>query len=203
MVGGSRWLAQPRARLHAIPRSARYGAVLGVPFAGLRTTDGTSTTRESVVTAALASTALALPADFGSDLLRGIGAILLYALAGVLLMLLGFYAIDVTTPGKLSALVRAGLPNAVLVTASGLVSMALIVVVAIWSSASDLTAGLITALVFGLVGILAQVAAVRLLEWAARIDVKSAMESETFAPASIVVAAAHLALGLVVAVSVA
>lgn len=155
------------------------------------------------MTVALATSTLALPAQFGTDLLRGIGAILLYALTGLLLMLVGFYAIDVTTPGKLSRLVQAGMPNAVIVTASGLVSMALIVVVAIWTSASDLTAGLITALVFGLVGILAQVAAVRLLEWSARIDVKSTMESETFAPASIVVAAAHLALGLVVAVAIA
>lgn len=154
------------------------------------------------MTAPLAATALALPADFGALLARGIGAIVLYALVGLLLMLIGFYAIDLTTPGKLSALVRGGLPNAVLVTASGLLSMAFIVVVAIWASAADLTAGLITALVFGLVGIIAQVAAVRLLEWATRIDVGSTIESDQFAPASLVVASAHLALGLVVAVAI-
>ena len=39
---------------------------------------------------------------------RGIGAILLYAVVGVLLMLLGFYAIDITTPGKLNRMVRDG-----------------------------------------------------------------------------------------------
>ncbi|WP_007025277.1 DUF350 domain-containing protein [Saccharomonospora iraqiensis] len=145
---------------------------------------------------------VALSETFGTDLARGIGAILLYAIVGLLLMLLGFYAIDLTTPGKLSELVRRGLPNAVMVTASGLVSMAFIVVVAIWASASDLTEGLITALVYGLVGIIAQVLAVRLLEWATRIDVRSTIESETFAPASMVVAAAHVALGLVVAVAI-
>lgn len=145
---------------------------------------------------------VALSDTFGTDLARGIGAILLYAIVGLLLMLLGFYAIDFTTPGKLSELVRRGLPNAVMVTASGLVSMAFIVVVAIWASASDLTEGLITALVYGLVGIVAQVLAVRLLEWATRIDVRSTIESEKFAPASLVVAAAHVALGLVVAVAI-
>ncbi len=145
---------------------------------------------------------VALSETFGTDLARGIGAILLYAIVGLLLMLLGFYAIDFTTPGKLSELVRRGLPNAVMVTASGLVSMAFIVVVAIWASASNLTEGLITALVYGLVGIVAQVLAVRLLEWATRIDVRSTIESETFAPASLVVAAAHVALGLVVAVAI-
>jgi uncharacterized membrane protein YjfL (UPF0719 family) len=149
-----------------------------------------------------ASATLALPETFGSDLVRGIGAILLYGVIGLILMLLGFYAIDWTTPGKLSDLVRRGLPNAVIVTSSGLLSMAFIVVVAIFNSASDLTEGLITSLVFGLLGIVVQVLAVRLLEWATRIDVGSTIESETFAPASIVVAAAHLALGLVVAVGI-
>jgi uncharacterized membrane protein YjfL (UPF0719 family) len=148
------------------------------------------------------TTVLALSESFGHDLVRGIGAILLYGVVGLLLMFIGFYAIDWTTPGKLSALVRQGLPNAVIVTASSLLSMAFIVVVAIFNSASDLLEGLITALVYGLLGIIVQVLAVRLLEWATRINVGSTIESETFAPASIVVAAAHIALGLVVAVGI-
>lgn len=81
--------------------------------------------------AALAIAETASTADFTPSLLRGIGAILLYAVAGSLLMLLGFYAIDLTTPGKLSMLVRTGMPNAVIVTAAGLLAMSLIVVVAI------------------------------------------------------------------------
>ncbi|EHR48647.1 putative membrane protein [Saccharomonospora marina XMU15] len=145
---------------------------------------------------------VALSETFGTDLARGIGAIMLYAIVGLVLMLLGFYAIDFTTPGRLSELVRRGLPNAVVVTASGMVSMAFIIVIAIWSSASDLAEGLITALVYGLIGIVAQVLAVRLLEWVTRIDVRSTIESDRFTPASFVVAAAHVALGLVVAVAI-
>jgi uncharacterized membrane protein YjfL (UPF0719 family) len=145
---------------------------------------------------------LALSATFGHDLLRGVGAILLYGIVGLLLMFVGFYAIDWTTPGKLSKLVHQGLPNAVIVTASGLLSMAFIVVVAIFNSASDLTAGLVTSLVYGLLGIVVQVVAVRLLEWATRIDVGRTIEDERFQPASVVVAALHLALGLVVAVAI-
>jgi uncharacterized membrane protein YjfL (UPF0719 family) len=148
------------------------------------------------------TTTLALSETFGTDLVKGIGAILLYGVVGLLLMFAGFWAIDWTTPGKLSHLVHKGLPNAVIVTASALLSMAFIIVVAIANSASDLTGGLITSLVYGLIGIVVQVLAVRLLEWATRIDVGSTIESETFAPASIVVAAAHIALGLVVAVSI-
>jgi uncharacterized membrane protein YjfL (UPF0719 family) len=145
---------------------------------------------------------LALDPDFGSQLGKGIGAIALYAIIGLVLILLGFYAIDWTTPGKLSDLVRTGKPNAVVVTSAGLVSMAFIIVVAIVNSATDLTAGLITSLVYGLIGIVVQVVAVRLLEWATRIDIGGMIQSERFSPASVVVAAAHLALGLVVAVSI-
>jgi uncharacterized membrane protein YjfL (UPF0719 family) len=148
------------------------------------------------------ATTLALSAGFGHNLVRGIGAILLYGVVGLLLMFAGFWAIDWTTPGKLSQLVHRGLPNAVIVTSSGLLSMAFIVVVAIANSASDLTEGLITSLIYGLLGIIVQVLAVRLLEWATRIDVGSTIESEAFAPASIVVSAAHLALGLVVAAAI-
>ena len=80
--------------------------------------------------------------------------------------------------------------------------MAFIVVVAIANSASDLTGGLITSLVYGLLGNIVQVLAVRLWEWATRIGVGSTIDSDKFAPASIVVAAAHVALGLVVAISI-
>nr|PZM97238.1 MAG: DUF350 domain-containing protein [Thermocrispum agreste] len=145
---------------------------------------------------------LALPTDFGATLLQGIGAILLYAVIGVLLMLVGFYAIDFTTPGKLSQLVQAGRPNAVIVTAAGMVSMALIVVVAISNAGFDLLAGVLTALAFGFVGIVVQVLAVRLLEGAAGVNVGEPITAEKFAPASLVVAAAHVALGMVVAFAI-
>ena len=152
--------------------------------------------------AAASTVTLALPETFGADLGKTVGAIVLYAIVGLVLMLLGFYAIDWTTPGKLSDLVRTGKPNAVIVTASGMLSMAFIIVMAIVSSEADLAAGLITSLVYGVVGIAAQVLAVRTLEWVTRLDIGKTIESETFAPSVIVVAAAHLALGLIVAVAI-
>jgi uncharacterized membrane protein YjfL (UPF0719 family) len=80
--------------------------------------------------------------------------------------------------------------------------MAFIIVVAIANSAGKLDEGLLSALIFGFVGIVVQVVAVRLLEWVTRMDIGSLIQSDRFAPASIVVAAAHLALGLVVAVAI-
>ncbi|GEL16467.1 DUF350 domain-containing protein [Pseudonocardia asaccharolytica] len=148
------------------------------------------------------TTLLALAPGYFANVGRGVGAILLYALIGLLLMLLGFYAIDLTTPGKLNRMVRAGLPNSVIVTAAGMVSMAFIVVIAIWGASGDLAEGLLSALIFGLVGIVAQVAAVRLLEWVTGIDIGSALAAPDVKPQVFVVAAAHLALGLVVAVAI-
>lgn len=149
-----------------------------------------------------AARSVALPDGFWSDLGQGIGAIALYAVVGVLLLVIGFYAIDFTTPGKLSELVRTGRPNAVIVTASGMLSMAFIIVFAILNSANDLTAGLIQSLVFGFIGLVAQVLATRLLEWITRLGVGQIIEQEAFAPVSVVVAAVHLSLGLVVAFAI-
>jgi uncharacterized membrane protein YjfL (UPF0719 family) len=80
--------------------------------------------------------------------------------------------------------------------------MAFIVVIAITSSVGKLDEGLLSALIYGLVGIVVQVAAVRLLEFVTRLDIGSIIESDRFAPASVVVASAHIALGLVVAVAI-
>jgi hypothetical protein len=143
-----------------------------------------------------------LDPGFFSVIGRGVGAIVLYAVLGVLLMLLGFYAVDVTTPGPLTRMVRDGLPNSVLVASAGMVSMAFIVVVAIYSASGVLLDGLLSTLIFGLVGILAQVGGVRLLEWVTGIDIGAVLAAERVAPQAWVVAAAHLALGLVVAVAI-
>jgi hypothetical protein len=143
-----------------------------------------------------------LDPGFFSVIGRGVGAIVLYAVLGVLLMLLGFYAVDVTTPGPLTRMVRDGLPNSVLVAAAGMVSMAFIVVVAIYSASGVLLDGLLSTLIFGLVGILAQVGGVRLLEWVTGIDIGAVLAAERVQPQAWVVAAAHLALGLVVAVAI-
>jgi len=145
---------------------------------------------------------LALDATYFANIGRGVGAILLYALLGAVLMLIGFWAIDITTPGKLNRLVREGRPGAVVVTSAGMISMAFIVVVAIWSASGLLAEGLLAALIFGLVGIVAQVAAVRVLEWVTGIRIGEVLAADELNAEAWVVAAAHVALGLVVAVAI-
>jgi uncharacterized membrane protein YjfL (UPF0719 family) len=145
---------------------------------------------------------LAIDGAYWAGLGRGAGAIILYCLIGALLMLIGFWAIDITTPGKLNRLVRDGKPGAVLVTAAGMVSMAFIVVTAIYNSSGLLSEGLIGSLIFGLVGIIAQVAAVRVLEWVTGIKIGPVLSEDALRPEAWVVAAAHIGLGLVVAVAI-
>lgn len=148
------------------------------------------------------TTTLALEAGYWSSLGRGVGAILCYAVLGLALMLLGFFAVDVTTPGSLREMVADGRPNAVLVSASGMVSMAFIVVLAIYSQSGKLSEGLIAALIFGLVGIVAQVISVRIVEWVLGIDIGALLKDPNYTPAAAMVAAAHVSLGLVVAVAI-
>ncbi|WP_280235424.1 DUF350 domain-containing protein [Nocardia cyriacigeorgica] len=147
-------------------------------------------------------TALALDSNYWSSLGDGVGAILLYAIVGLVLMVIGFYGIDLTTPGRLRTLVVEGRPNAVVVTAAGMISMAFIVVLAIFASAGKLVEGLIAALVFGLVGIVAQIISVRVIEKAIGIDIGAVLHADRFAVEALIVAAAHFALGLVVAFAI-
>ncbi|MFE5287355.1 DUF350 domain-containing protein [Nocardia sp. NPDC056611] len=148
------------------------------------------------------TTALALEAGYWHSLGRGVGAILAYALLGLVLMLIGFQAVDVTTPGPLRAMVSRGLPNAVVVSASAMISMALIVVLAIYAQAGKLSEGLLAATVFGLVGIVAQVISVRVLEFVIGIDIGELLKKPEFSTESLVVAAAQFSIGLVVAFAI-
>jgi len=83
-----------------------------------------------------------------------------------------------------------------------MVGIAFIVVVSIYSSSGALLDGLLTTLIFGVVGIVAQVLGARLLEWVTGIDMKALLAAETTVPQTYLVAAAHVALGLVVAVAI-
>lgn len=141
-------------------------------------------------------------AGYMSVLGRGAGAIVLYAVVGLVLMMLGFYAIDLTTPGPLRKMVDAGKPNAIIVAAAGMVSMALIVVLAIYSSSGKLLEGLVGSAVFGLVGIVAQVVMMRIAAIVIGIDMDTLFQAEEFNYEALMVSAAQFALGIVVAVAI-
>jgi hypothetical protein len=150
----------------------------------------------------MTTTVMALQSDFWNTIGRGVGAIWLYAAVGLVLMVVGFYAIDLTTPGPLRRMVKQGKPNAVLISAAGIVSVAFIVVLAIYSSGGRLAEGLTAAAIFGLVGIAAQVVMMRVVTLVLGINMSGCLESEDYSHESLMVAAAQVGLGLVVAVAI-
>jgi hypothetical protein len=145
---------------------------------------------------------IALEPGYWGNLGHGVGAIAAYAAVGLALMLLGFAALDVTTPGLLRKLVGSGRPNANIIAAAGLLATAVIVVFAIYSSGGRLTEGLISAAVFGLVGIAAQVLSARVLERALGIHIGNLLHAAEFVTESLVVAAAHLGIALVIGIAI-
>ena len=150
----------------------------------------------------MTTSVVALQADYWNLLGRGVGAILLYAVVGLVLMLVGFYAIDLASPGPLRKMVDEGKPNAIIISAAGIVSMALIVVLAIIASSGKLAEGLIAAAVFGLVGIAAEVVMVRVATIVLGIDMHVLLASDEYNHEALMVAAAQFALGMVVAFAI-
>jgi hypothetical protein len=148
------------------------------------------------------TTELALQSDFWNTIGRGVGAMWLYAAVGLVLMVIGFYAIDLTTPGPLRQMVQQRKPNAVIISAAGIISMAFIVVLAIYGSGGRLAEGLTATAIFGFVGIVAQVAMMRVATMVLGLDMSGCLESDGFTHESLMVAAAQFALGLVVAVAI-
>ncbi|MFF3667575.1 DUF350 domain-containing protein [Microtetraspora malaysiensis] len=134
---------------------------------------------------------------------NGALAIGAYAVLGVLLLVAGFYAIDLATPGRLSRLIREERnPNAAALAAAGLVAVGLIVAASIWSSGGALREGLIATLVFGLVGIAVQTIAMIAFDRVVGIPVRTLLGETTLQPATIMLSATHVVIGLITAVAV-
>ncbi len=89
--------------------------------------------------------------------------VLAYTGVGLVVLTIGFVVLDVLTPGKLGQLVMEGNPGAGLMTASGLVSLGLILYFAIHFTGAGWD-GLDDAAVFGLVGVAVQAAGFFILD---------------------------------------
>jgi hypothetical protein len=150
----------------------------------------------------MTTTVLALAPAYWDSLGRGVGAIALYAVVGLVLMMVGFYAIDLATPGPLRKEVDHGKPNAIIVSAAGIISTAFIVILAIYASSGKLAEGLIASAVYGLVGIAAQVVMMRVATIVIGINMHELLQSDEYMHEALMVAAVQSALGLVVAVAI-
>ncbi len=113
------------------------------------------------------TTPLAL--EFGSVsaglLSRGVLATLLYFVVGFGVLALGFIALDLITPGNLRTQVYIDRnPNAAILLGANHLALAIIVVTAIATSADSLGQGLVDSAVYGLLGVVLQAVALRLLD---------------------------------------
>jgi uncharacterized membrane protein YjfL (UPF0719 family) len=89
-----------------------------------------------------------------SDLGYGLATGLAYAAVGTGLMVVGFIAVDLLTPGSLRQLVWAERNrNAVIVLSSGLLGTATVVVTAILTSEDDFGRGIASTVGYGLLGL--------------------------------------------------
>lgn len=92
--------------------------------------------------------------DYWDTLLDDLAAGLLYGLVGIALLALGYFMIDLLTPGKLGRqLAEDRNRNAGIIVSSGLLSIGIIVTSAIIASEGSLVEGLGQAGGFGIVGI--------------------------------------------------
>ncbi|MFC4532070.1 DUF350 domain-containing protein [Sphaerisporangium dianthi] len=146
---------------------------------------------------------IALAAPLGEALGRGALAILAYAVLGVLLLIAGFYVVDLATPGRLSKLIQQDRnPNAALLAASGLTAVGLIVAASIWSSGGALQEGLLVTLAFGLTGIVVQALGMLLFDRVAGISVRDLVREPALQPGAVLLAVTHVVIGLITAVAV-
>ncbi|MFC0861512.1 DUF350 domain-containing protein [Sphaerimonospora cavernae] len=134
---------------------------------------------------------------------NGALAIMAYAILGVLLLVAGFYVVDLATPGRLSKVIRTDRnPNATVVAASGVAGVGLIVAASIWSSGGVLREGLLVTLVFGLVGIAAQTLCMFAFDKVTGFSVRELVREPTLQPAAILLSVTRFVIGLITAVAV-
>jgi uncharacterized membrane protein YjfL (UPF0719 family) len=100
-----------------------------------------------------------------ASLAQGVVATLLYFVVGLVVLGLGFLALDLITPGKLRHQVYVDRnPNAAILLGANHLALAIIVVTAIMTSSDSLGQGLVDSAVYGIIGVVLQAVALRLLD---------------------------------------
>ena len=146
---------------------------------------------------------IALDSAFGTVLLDNTWAILAYALVGLVLFVVGFYVVDLATPGRLISVIRHEKnPNASLLASAAMISVGIIVAASIYATDADLLEGLIATGVYGLVGIVAQIVAMLVFNLLIGLKVKDICREEHLEPATWMLAVTYVMIGFVTAFAV-
>jgi uncharacterized membrane protein YjfL (UPF0719 family) len=126
--------------------------------------------------------------------------VLAYSGVGLLVLVIGFYVLDLLTPGKLGHLVMEGNPGAGLLAATGLASLGLILYFAIHFTGAGWD-GLDDAAIFGLVGVLVQAVGFFVLDMVIPGKLGDHCFNPTLHPAAYVTAGIQVSVALVVCAS--
>ncbi|MCW2742542.1 MAG: hypothetical protein JWR45_2964 [Blastococcus sp.] len=137
-------------------------------------------------------------------MLESIGYAVAYSGVGIALLVLGFYALDVLTPGHLGRhIYEERSVNAGLLLAAGFLGQGAIVFATIWTNAtSGFGKALLYTVVFGVLGVLLQAVAFLVLDLITPGRLGEHLMQPGFHPASLVSAAAQLAVAAIIVASI-
>lgn len=133
-------------------------------------------------------------------MLELVAQVLAYSGVGLAILVVGYFALDLLTPGHLGRHVTEGNLNASILVGAGLVALGLIEFFAIHYTGAGWN-GLDDALVFGLVGVAVQAVGFVVLDLLTPGKLGVICMSERFHPATAVSAATQVAVALIVAAS--
>jgi uncharacterized membrane protein YjfL (UPF0719 family) len=133
-------------------------------------------------------------------MLELVGQTLAYAGVGLVILLAGFFVMDLLTPGRLGRLVAEGNPNAALLAGTTLFSLGLVMWFAIFFTGAGWN-GLDDAIVFGAVGVAAQAAGFVIIELLIPGRMRDCVKDATFHPQAAVLSGAQVAIALVICAS--
>ena len=138
-----------------------------------------------------------------NPVLRGAVATILYFLVGMAVLLVGFYMVDVLTPGKLRQMVFIDRrPNAVVVAGAMYIALTTVIISAIINSYSQLGQGLVGVAIYGLMGVILLGIALLAMHLLIPGDFHEHIDDPELHPGSFAVALILLAVGGVTAAAV-
>lgn len=139
----------------------------------------------------------------GTALAQGVLATLLYFVVGFAVLGLGFVALDALTPGNLRQQVYTDRnPNAAILLGANHLALAVIVVTAIMTSDDALAQGLADSAVYGLLGVVLQGVALRVLDAVVPGHLRNLVNEPQMSGAAWAVGASLFAIGVVNAAAV-
>ena len=137
-------------------------------------------------------------------MLESIGFAVAYTGVGIALLTLGFFALDLLTPGHLGRHIHEDRSlNAAIVLAAGFLGQGMIIFASIWTNAtSGFGDALLYTVVFGLLGVLLQAVAFVALDVLIPGRLGHHLMEPEFHPASLVSAAVQLAVAAIIVASI-